>query len=997
MMRRPRRSLAPSPILVLILILVLGLASSAMSQEPSYDLPRLPMRSPDEAQKQIEVHPGFHVERVAAEPLLRSPVAIDFDEDARAYIAEFPEYNQQDPKAKKDPKLAHERGLIRRLEDRDGDGTYETSSIFAENVPMATSVACWDGGIYAGSPPDLLYLKDTNGDGKADVRRVVYTGFGLDPSGEGMINSFRWGLDNRFHLSTSNDGGSVRRGDRASAQTVSVRGYGFLLDPRTETFELTGGGGQHGHTLDDWGRAYVCANSEPFYLIMYDSRYVGRNPYLRAPAAAVNVAPAGKFTKLFRISPVEPWRALRTRMRTQGLYAGSDEGGKPSGFFTGASGVTVYRGDAYPPEYRGNLFVGEVSNNLIHRAIPEPRGLMVTARDADVDREFLASRDCFFRPVQMANAPDGCLWVLDMCRELIETTVSLPPEITRQMEVTSGVDRGRIWRIAPEGFRPRTPRLGGLSSKELAALLEHPNAWHRETAARLLYQRQDRSAVPALRERASHSKSPIGRAQALSTLAGLGALEVSDVLAALDDAEAQVRAQAVRLSEPFLSGEAKLSSRLGRMADDPDAMVRYQLAFSIGQVPGDGPAPVLARLAIRDASDPWMRLAILSSASKCAGALFARLAADPKFRSSGTGSALLIAIVEETGASGRPADLEAIFGAIDGPASDRPALVRGVVLALRESDSAEARRRLSASRFGSILAGALADARSKALNDAAPMAARVAAIRSLRLAELGEVESALVDLLEPRRPYAVQAEAVATLARFDDPRIPTIVLSAWPTMGPRLRAEATEAMFSRPTWVKAFLDAVESGKVTRGDLDPARVVMLKSYSDAAIRDRASRLFSEPQARRRDVVDAYQEALKLRGDPARGREVFRANCSTCHRLEGYGHPVGADITAIRDRGLPTVLLNILDPNREVMPKFLSYVLSTTDGRILSGILTSETASSLTIRRPDGREETVLRIHIDELRSTGLSYMPEGLEKTISIPAMADLLAYLNGIR
>ena len=164
-----------------------------------------------------------------------------------------------------------------------------------------------------------------------------------------------------------------------------------------------------------------------------------------------------------------------------------------------------------------------------------------------------------------------------------------------------------------------------------------------------------------------------------------------------------------------------------------------------------------------------------------------------------------------------------------------------------------------------------------------------------------------------------------------------------------------------------------------------------------MRARAGRLFAAPQARRQDVVAAYQKALQLKGDPGRGKEVFKAQCSTCHRLEGVGQQVGADLAAIRDRGLDAVLLNILDPNREVMPQFLSYVLVTTTGRVLTGMIAAETANSLTIRQPDGREETVLRIHIDELRSTGLSYMPEGLEKQIDVPAMADLLAYLNSIK
>ena len=146
-----------------------------------------------------------------------------------------------------------------------------------------------------------------------------------------------------------------------------------------------------------------------------------------------------------------------------------------------------------------------------------------------------------------------------------------------------------------------------------------------------------------------------------------------------------------------------------------------------------------------------------------------------------------------------------------------------------------------------------------------------------------------------------------------------------------------------------------------------------------------------------MVAAYQKAFQLKGDPGRGKEVFKAQCSTCHRLEGVGQQIGAELSAIRDRGLEAVLLNILDPNREVMPQFLSYVLVTTSGRVLTGMITVETTNSLTIRQPDGHEETVLRLQIDELRSTGLSYMPEGLEKQIDVPAMADLLAYLNSVR
>jgi hypothetical protein len=310
---------------------------------------------------------------------------------------------------------------------------------------------------------------------------------------------------------------------------------------------------------------------------MYDSRYLVRNPYLQAPPAAVNIAPAGRYTRLYRVSPVEPWRALRTRLRSRGIVPGSDEGGTPSGFFTGGTGVTVYRGDAFPPQFRGNLFVGDVANNVVHRALPVPDGVLVVARGAEEGRDFLASRDNFFRPVQMANGPDGCLWIIDMARELIEGAAFLPPQILKHMDVGSGVDRGRIWRVVPEGPRPNMRGVGRATTAELVALLEHPNGWHRDTASRLLYQRQDRDAIPPLRQLAARSKTPSGRAHALSALAGLGALGPDLVLAALSDPEPRVREHALRLAEPFCKAEARVQDRLEEMVGDPEPRVRYHL------------------------------------------------------------------------------------------------------------------------------------------------------------------------------------------------------------------------------------------------------------------------------------------------------------------------------------------------------------------------------------------------------------------------------------
>jgi putative heme-binding domain-containing protein len=322
-------------------------------------------------------------------------------------------------------------------------------------------------------------------------------------------------------------------------------------------------------------------------------------------------------------------------------------------------------------------------------------------------------------------------------------------------------------------------------------------------------------------------------------------------------------------------------------------------------------------------------------------------------------------------------------------------LVRNLVAKL----SASGRSQLAGGgKAGATLEDMLRDALKTAADEKRPVADRVAAIRMLGLVEFADVKALSPQLLNSRQPQAVQGAVLETLARFDQPAVPALLLETWPGLSPQVRASAVEAFFSRPAWITAFLDAVEQSKINRDDVDPARIQALQKHGDTRVRSRAAKLFEATKlARRQDVVAAYQKALKIKGDRDRGKAVFKKVCSTCHQLEGVGTQVGADLHGIRDQGTETILLNILDPNREVKPQFLSYVLVTKSGRNITGMITAETANSLTIRRADGTSETVLRINIDELQSTGLSFMPEGLEKEVDVSAMADLLAYLNSIK
>jgi putative heme-binding domain-containing protein len=301
-------------------------------------------------------------------------------------------------------------------------------------------------------------------------------------------------------------------------------------------------------------------------------------------------------------------------------------------------------------------------------------------------------------------------------------------------------------------------------------------------------------------------------------------------------------------------------------------------------------------------------------------------------------------------------------------------------------------------RAGALLADLLREARATATDEKSKPEERVAAIRTLGLTSFGEIRGLFAGSLGARQPRPVQQAVLETLARFDDPTVAVLLLDAWPGLSPQLRATATETLFARPVWVSAFLDAVEQGKVKSAEVDPARMSLLQASADERTRTRAARLFAGARlGKRQEVVAAYQGALELKGDSVRGKAIFKAECSACHRLEGVGTAVGADLSAIRDRGLEAVLLNILDPNREVKPQYLSYVLVTDTGRTITGMITAETANSVTLRRLDGTGETVARSNIEELRSSGMSFMPEGLEKRIDVRGMADLLAYLSSVR
>ncbi len=975
------------------------------------DLPRVSPTEPDKAVATFQIKKGFRLELVAAEPLVVDPIAMAFDEDGRLFVVEMRDYPER---RNETPHL----GRIRMVEDTDGDGRFDKSTVYADNLPWPTAVICWKGGVFVGATPDVLYCKDTNGDGVADVREAVFTGFASDYAPyevnklnvQALFNGFTWSLDNRIHCANGGDGGKVclvdspfvREWIRGAMRDspVELRGHDLSFDPRMLTMRLESDGGQYGLSFDNYGRKFICSNSAHIREVMYEDRYAARNPYFTMPPAVTDIAPDGPAAPVYRLSPDEPWRVIRTRWRVTGLVPGPIEGGgRPSGYFSGATGITIYRGDAFPEDFRENAFVADCGGNLIHRKrlFPDGVGLIARRPDDEQNVEFLASRDNWFRPVSMANAPDGTLYIADMYREVIEHPWSLPESIKKYLDLNSGNDRGRVYRIAPDGFKPRKPpHLSTATTKELVALLEHPNGWHRDTAARLLDERQDKSAVPLLEKLLRNSKSPLARMHALHGLEGLDGLTPPQLLMALSDGSGLVREHAVRLAERLapLSGSAgeKLGRKLATLSNDPDIGVRYQLAFALGESKDPAKIRTLAEIIHRDSGDRWVRSAVLNSLRNGASAMFERLVAGARFRDSAGGQEFLRQLVGVIGTRNESREVKTVLNHLQNNADSEIAflLARALGDGLQQAGNSLARAD-SEHKLKPVFVRAKATANDSRIS----RQTRVQAIQLLAMSSFDEAGEALSSLLGSSESESVQLAAVAALARLNDPGTSEALLKHWPQLAARLRSEVVTVMLTRPMRILALFKAVEEGRVLASDFTAQQLQMLRAHRDPKIRGQAIQLFGAPPAAKRDeVVKAFLPALQLRGNPANGKKIYLERCATCHRIGTQGHAVGPDLMAVKTAGKETLLVNILDPNREVAPRYLNYTVETKSGESLSGLMASESPSSITLRGPNETETGVLRSQIARLQASGQSLMPEGLELGLTTQDLADLIEYLG---
>jgi putative membrane-bound dehydrogenase-like protein len=938
-------------------------------------------KSPQEALKTFRTKPGLTVDLAASEPQIVSPVSIDFGTDGKLWVVEMYDY----PMGVKGDYAPG--GRVKLLTSSKQDGHYDQSTTFIENIPFPTGIMQWRKGVLICTAPDILYAEDTDGDGKADVVKKLFTGFATH-NFQARVNGLKWGLDNWVYAAAGLFGGTIH--SELNGKSYELSGRDFRFNPDTGDFEPVSGLSQQSRVRDDWGNWFGCDNSSLAWNWPLEERYVRRNPFVAAPEPRVVVPQYPDPNVLFPVSQtLERFNHPESANRT-----------------TSACGIGLYTDILLGQDYYGNSFTCEPVHNLVRRLILKTDGISFSGYKAEDEQqsEFFASTDSWCRPVEVRTGPDGALWISDMYRFVIEHPRWIPAERLAKLNVRAGDDKGRIYRVYPKSgkLRPITD-LTKLSTVKLVVLLDSPNGTERDLIHRELYQRGDIAANKPLEQLAFNSSNPAVRVQALCALDGLKGLRSDILQKALSDKNANVRRQAIRLCENFLHGPDAnvLCESLLKLASDSDAGVRFQLALTLGEWNDPRSGKVLGDLAKTDISNSWMRAAVLSSAIGQPGEILKGILTLP-VENANRGQMVGQLIATASGAKD-PKTFESILVAI--APQNGQAIPQWQLVALGNLQEALSRQKLSLNSFAESADASVRDAAQRiqsgiasagaiAANSKAPVADREASVRLLAWSKDERDLQTLVSLATQTGNARLQKVALNSLRAQRNSKIPEMLLAGWSKYSPSVREHALDILLSRDEGVEQFFDAVEKKIIAPTEIPIVNRQQLQKSPNQKIQQRAAALLPLQSSDRAEVLKKFSGVAQLPGNSEHGAQVFAETCATCHHLKGVGNAVGPDLAALNDKSVQDFLVAILDPNAVIEPRFIQYNIEVKDGRSLAGVIQNETATSLTLVQPGGIRENILRSEISEMRASSLSLMPEGLEEGKQPQDFADLIAYLK---
>ncbi|MCA9035334.1 MAG: c-type cytochrome [Planctomycetaceae bacterium] len=948
-------------------------------------------KSAEESLACFRIEPGARIELLAAEPVVIDPVAMEFDQKGRLFVAEYGDY-PVGPGEKDAPALSR----IVLLKDTDNDGRMDDRTIFADHLAFCHSLMPLFEGILSCTETEIVFLKDTDGDDVADIREVWFSGF--TPAHPQMqIGCPRWGYDNWIYLTYGPGKVKCERPGFETEAPVTLARQDFRFHPLTMQFESVTGLGQFGNTFDNDGHRFFSTNRNPIMTDVLSRSVMTRNPLVQITTGHTDVGPAGEDTRVYPL----------VDMKSNWL--------SHAGTHTSACGVTSYRGHLFDDSFQHSTFACEPVGHLVTRSIIKPQGASLTAQRARPKADFLASTDTWFRPASLCTGPDGALYLADMYRLWVEHPKFVPEDVAAKMDWRAGEDRGRIWRIVPEGgFQPDSPPETA-SAENLVHLLRHANGWRRLLGQRLIVEKQLMETVPMLqllsRDQTASSHS---RMHALWTLDGLGSMDADVLSAALADPAAIVRRDAARLVGLRFPRDQQLLASVESLCNDENFEVRLHAVLSLFDSESQSRATSLASSVASASSDRWLVAAVMSASPTCSGAVLRELVTQWNDGDSLTAEEAesrteilrqLASAVAVRGDQDELGETLSLFASTDGGGSWwRTAIIIGISQGLPKTRGQQFPKSLAA-LIEKPPAGLEEAARSmdQMMQQAVAVvtdgrqteADRLVAVRLLPYQSPAALTEATAALLRPDQPLSLQTAAMETIRGTGRSDLALMALNQWNTLRPQVRSQVLSQLLVRSETTTTLLQRMLEGKVAASVISIDQRLRLLQHKDDSIRQMATELFGgNVSANRQEVATQYSAALTLKSDAQAGAKVFEKSCSKCHRIDGVGHQVGPDISDTRSRARDALLYDILDPNRRVDPQYSDYVVVTSDGRTFNGLMVSETPDAVVLRQAEAIQQTVLRTDIEEIHSTNRSLMPEGIEKDVSVQQMADLLEFLK---
>jgi putative membrane-bound dehydrogenase-like protein len=966
--------------------------------------------SSEESIKHLALPGGFEARLFVSEPQIGKPITMTWDHLGRLYVAETVDYPNEMQTTGKG------RDRISIVEDADGDGRADKVSLFADNLSIPTSLCYANGGLIVAQAPDMLFLRDNDGDGKADERKVLFTGFKTNDTHAGPSN-LRYGLDNWTYAIIGYAGFSGEVG----GERLNFRQGFFRFKPDGSKLEFlrSTNNNSWGVGISEEGLLFgSTANGCPSVYMPVPNRYY-ESVRGMAPAVLANMADSNRFFPITENVRQVDWH----------------------GGFTAGAGSALYTARTFPKHYwNKTAFVAEPTGHLVAAFTLHPDGTDFHSHNA---WNLVASDDEWTSPILAEVGPDGQVWMIDWYNFIVQHNPTPEGYKTGKggaYEIPlRDKTHGRIYRIVAKDGKPSDqPKLSKDDPKGLVAALKNENMFWRLHAQRLLVEGNHADQVPALRAFAKDQDTDAEGPNAPV----IHALWVLDALNAVenDPDTRRMRTWGLRHPSPGVRRNAILALPRGPdlvediekigLLKDPNAQVRLAAFLAVADSPeGDRAARAVSEALDAGAieGDRWLPDSATFAAARNA-ASFLLISASHAPRKSRSPEILgVVSRVAEHYArgAGSPTLAELLPRLPDADPKVRDAIVTGfakgwprdkpptlddasstAIVALLPKLSTDSRGQMLglASRWGmkgleGYVAQLAKDLITVAGDSGKSDADRIDAARQLIELRKSDAQAArdLIALITAKTPPDVANGLISAVSRSDSPEVGTALVDAMGPMTPAARQAVAQALLGKMDWTGSLVGAIEAGRVSLSLLTLSQSLALAAHPDKSIANRAKILLAKgdglPDPDREKVIQALAPVVLKGGDASRGKEVFKKECAKCHTHSGEGGKVGPDLTGMAAHPKSELFVHILDPSRSVEGNFLQYTVSTTDGRILNGLLASETKTSIELLDAEGKKQTILRDDIDELASSKKSLMPEGFEKTIPSEGLADLLQFL----